>query len=169
MSKPLAAFPWIITGIFCAPFFTSWATRTLWIYFKVLLSHRVHSSHSVLLVWHSRLIKLKHAFPKGCCTEVNYNCCFSAETDGVQPKSFTHLNGSGVDNQAFEIEVCHISFFKENGATWSFLFINKMTLFSQEDNITDTSSVKRQTKKNKKGLGSYLRCVTSSYFVKQTK
>ncbi|KAF1386703.1 hypothetical protein PFLUV_G00097650 [Perca fluviatilis] len=51
------------------------------------------------------------------------------ETDGVQLKDLAHTNGNGVDNQAFEIE---------------------------EDNITDTSSVKRQTKKTKKGLGSYL-------------
>ncbi|XP_078112349.1 sodium/nucleoside cotransporter 1, partial [Sander vitreus] len=55
--------------------------------------------------------------------------CFSAETNGVQLKNLTHTNGNGVDNQGFEIE---------------------------EDNITDTSSVKRQTKKTKKGLGSYL-------------
>ncbi|TDH09731.1 hypothetical protein EPR50_G00089010 [Perca flavescens] len=51
------------------------------------------------------------------------------ETDVVQLKNLAHTNGNGVDNQAFEIE---------------------------EDNITDTSSVKSQTKKTKKGLGSYL-------------
>ncbi|XP_032379397.1 sodium/nucleoside cotransporter 1 isoform X1 [Etheostoma spectabile] len=52
-----------------------------------------------------------------------------AETNSVQLNNLTHTNKNGVDNQAFEIE---------------------------EDNITDTSSVKRQTKKTKKGLGSYL-------------
>ncbi|KAM7414561.1 hypothetical protein PAMA_019396 [Pampus argenteus] len=51
------------------------------------------------------------------------------ETNDTQLKSENHTTGNGVDNQAFEIE---------------------------EDNITDTSSVKRQTKKTKKGLGSYL-------------
>ncbi|XP_070686612.1 sodium/nucleoside cotransporter 1 [Pempheris klunzingeri] len=52
------------------------------------------------------------------------------ETNSVQLKNVSHGNGKGVDNQAFEIE---------------------------EDNISDTSSVKRQkTKKTKKGLGSYL-------------
>ncbi|XP_034734145.1 sodium/nucleoside cotransporter 1 [Etheostoma cragini] len=51
------------------------------------------------------------------------------ETNGVQLNNLIHTNGNGVDNQAFEIE---------------------------EDNITDTSNVKRQTKKTKKGLGSYL-------------
>ncbi|XP_035520486.1 sodium/nucleoside cotransporter 1 [Morone saxatilis] len=51
------------------------------------------------------------------------------ETNGVQLKNITHANGNGVDNQAFEIE---------------------------EDNISDTGSVKRQTKKTKKGLGSYI-------------
>ncbi|KAM7396709.1 hypothetical protein PAMP_019731 [Pampus punctatissimus] len=51
------------------------------------------------------------------------------ETNDTQLKSENHTIGNGVDNQAFEIE---------------------------EDNITDTSSVKRQTKKTKKGLGSYI-------------
>ncbi|XP_045892364.1 sodium/nucleoside cotransporter 1 [Micropterus dolomieu] len=51
------------------------------------------------------------------------------ETNSVQDKNVAHTNGNGVDNQAFEIE---------------------------EDNITDTSSIKRQSRKTKKGLGSYL-------------
>ncbi|KAM9352366.1 sodium/nucleoside cotransporter 1 [Symphorus nematophorus] len=51
------------------------------------------------------------------------------ESNGVQLKNVTQANGNGVDNEAFEIE---------------------------EDNISDTSSDKRPTKKTKKGLGSYL-------------
>ncbi|XP_044048015.1 sodium/nucleoside cotransporter 1 [Siniperca chuatsi] len=51
------------------------------------------------------------------------------ETNSAQLKNITHADGNGVDNQAFEIE---------------------------EDNITDTSSVKRQSRKTKKRLGSYL-------------
>ncbi|XP_059191351.1 sodium/nucleoside cotransporter 1 [Centropristis striata] len=51
------------------------------------------------------------------------------ETADIQLKSVNHVNGNGVDNQAFEIE---------------------------EDNSTDTSSIKKQTKKTPKGLGSYL-------------
>ena len=46
--------------------------------------------------------------PKGCRTEVNNDCVFSAETDGVQLKN---VNGRGVDNQAFEIEVCNHIYF----------------------------------------------------------
>lgn len=34
------------------------------------------------------------------------------------------------------------------------------SFFSKEDNIADSSSYKRQTEKTKKGLGSYLRCVS---------
>ncbi|XP_053175083.1 sodium/nucleoside cotransporter 1 [Scomber japonicus] len=51
------------------------------------------------------------------------------ETNGIQLKSANHANENGVDNPAFDIE---------------------------EDNMTDCSSVKGQTKKTKKGLGSYL-------------
>ncbi|CAK6951053.1 sodium/nucleoside cotransporter 1 [Scomber scombrus] len=51
------------------------------------------------------------------------------ETNGIQLKSANHANENGVDNQAFDIE---------------------------EDNMTDSSSVKSQTQKKKKSLGSYL-------------
>ncbi|XP_070828011.1 sodium/nucleoside cotransporter 1 [Chaetodon trifascialis] len=51
------------------------------------------------------------------------------ETSNFQLKTVIHTNGKGVDNKAFEIE---------------------------ENNTSDTSGVNRQTKKTKKGLGSYL-------------
>ncbi|XP_029289215.1 sodium/nucleoside cotransporter 1 [Cottoperca gobio] len=51
------------------------------------------------------------------------------ETDGIQLKKATRAKGNGVDNQAFEVE---------------------------EDNISDTNSIKRQTQKTKKGFQSYL-------------
>ncbi|KAI3371316.1 hypothetical protein L3Q82_023937, partial [Scortum barcoo] len=54
------------------------------------------------------------------------------ESNGVQLKKVNYTNGNGVDNQAFEIE---------------------------EDNITDTNSVKGRTEKTKKGLGLYLRYI----------
>ncbi|XP_028287984.1 sodium/nucleoside cotransporter 1 isoform X2 [Parambassis ranga] len=58
------------------------------------------------------------------------------EQNGVQLKDTTHGNGKGFDNQAFEIE---------------------------EDNSTDTSSVKGETKKTKKGVGSYLSQVSKPF------
>ncbi|XP_041651538.1 sodium/nucleoside cotransporter 1 [Cheilinus undulatus] len=51
------------------------------------------------------------------------------EPNGVQLKSVSSTHGNGVDNPGFEIE---------------------------EDNISDTNSVKTKTHKTKKGLGSYL-------------
>ncbi|XP_042351549.1 sodium/nucleoside cotransporter 1 [Plectropomus leopardus] len=50
------------------------------------------------------------------------------EINSVQLKNVPHGTGNGVDNHAFEIE---------------------------EDNVSDASSIKRQTKNTKKGLGSY--------------
>ncbi|KAM7002499.1 sodium/nucleoside cotransporter 1 [Tautogolabrus adspersus] len=51
------------------------------------------------------------------------------ELKGVQLKNVSYAHGNGVDNPAFEIEA---------------------------DNITDTNSIRSETKKTKKGLGSYL-------------
>ncbi|XP_042268362.1 sodium/nucleoside cotransporter 1 [Thunnus maccoyii] len=55
------------------------------------------------------------------------------ETNDIQHKSENHANGNGRDNFAFEID---------------------------EDNTEDTSSVKCETNKKKKGMGSYLSKVT---------
>lgn len=102
-----------------------------------------------------QVVQLEAAFPKEttyCSSEQIF--CFSAEGSGVRKVSQT--NGCGVDNQAFEIEVyfTYSSAFKKITPD---LVLIKMSSFSQEDNITDSSSVKSQTKKKKKSLGSYLR------------
>lgn len=55
------------------------------------------------------------------------------ETDGVKLENVTHDYENGLDNHAFEI---------------------------QEDIITDTNNIKRQTKKTKNGLSSYLSLVS---------
>ncbi|KAK2842260.1 hypothetical protein Q5P01_012460 [Channa striata] len=56
-----------------------------------------------------------------------------SQTHSDQIGNVTHTNGHGMDNQAFEVE---------------------------EDYSSDTSNIRRQTKKTKKGLGTYLSSVS---------
>ena len=52
--------------------------------------------------------------------------------------------------------------FKRAQHTVISVFKTETALFSQEDDVIDTGSQNWQAEKTKKGLGSYLRCVSSS-------
>lgn len=55
---------------------------------------------------------------------MNNDCVFSEETEDVKLDSVVHSYGNGVDNKAFEAEVCNTFHIKENG-TWYDNFLHQ--------------------------------------------
>ena len=81
-------------------------------YFQIVLSHRAQRN-TATTCFAFLPVKVEGC----CCTEVNNDLCFSEDSNGVQLKNIAHANGHGVDNQAFEIEVCITFILKENGTS----------------------------------------------------